>query len=136
MSSDIPGLTEQARNSCIQSNTVSPSGVGTFYHLNWSVYVAKVECPTQLTRVTGCRLAPQGLPPVFKEVKTAAQAAQNSAFWSRTGSSNNLYETTTMEDCCRPSCAAINWISGRGLTTDSQYRAFYSCDVRGVPYTQ
>jgi hypothetical protein len=135
MTSDIPGLTQQSRNSCIQSNTVNPNGVGTFYHLNWAVYVAKVECPPQLTRVTGCKLAPQGLPQVFKDVTTAAQAAQNSAFKFSTGS-GGTYETTTMEDCCRPSCAAIDWISGRGLTTDPQYRAFYSCNQQGVPYTQ
>jgi hypothetical protein len=41
-----------------------------------------------------------------------------------------------MEDCCRPSCASIDWISGKGLATDPQYNAFYSCDENGVPYTE
>jgi hypothetical protein len=47
-----------------------------------------------------------------------------------------MYETTTMEDCCRPSCAAIDWVSGRGLASDPEYNAFYSCDVNGVPITE
>jgi len=131
MASNIPGLTDQARSGCLKSNTID-----TFYHLNWSVYVMKVECPENLTRVTGCKLASQGLPAVAKDVKTAAQAAKDSRFLTKTGSTSNMYETTTMEDCCRPSCAAIDWISGKGLTTDPQYRAFYSCDQNGVPYTQ
>ena len=129
--SNIPGLTEQAQKTCLKANSLD-----TMYHLNWSVYAAKVECPEHLTRVTGCKLAPQGLPTVKKDVTTAAQASKDSAFWTKTGSTSNLYETTTMEDCCRPSCAAINWISGRGLKADDQYRAFYTCDANGVPYTQ
>jgi len=129
--SSIPGLTNQAESACIKANSIN-----TFYHLNWSVYAMKVECPENLTRVTGCKLAPQSLPSVKKNVTTAAQAAQDPAFLKKTGSTANMYETTTMEDCCRPSCAAINWISAKGLVTDPQYRAFYSCDAKGVPYTQ
>ena len=129
--SSIPGLTNQAESACIKANSIN-----TFYHLNWSVYAMKVECPENLARVTGCKLAPQSLPSVKKNVTTAAQAAQDPAFLKKTGSTANMYETTTMEDCCRPSCAAINWISAKGLVTDPQYRAFYSCDAKGVPYTQ
>jgi len=129
--SKIPGLAETSRAGCLQANSMD-----SFYHLNWSVYAAKVECPESLTRVTGCKLLPQGLPKVMKDVKTAAQASANASFWKKTGSTNNLYETTTMEDCCRPSCAAINWISGRGLKPDPDYRVFYLCDSMGVPYTQ
>jgi hypothetical protein len=131
ITSNIPGLTDQGRSACIRANALE-----TFYHLNWSVYAMKVECPEHLTRVTGCKLAPQGLPTVKTNVTTAARAALDPEFWAKTGSTSNLYETTTMEDCCRPSCAAINWISGKGLTPDSQYRAFYTCDANGVPYTQ
>jgi hypothetical protein len=129
--SSIPGLTEQAQRSCSQSN--DPDSC---YHLNWSVYAMKVECPEHLTEVTGCKLLPQGLPQVKKEVTTAAQAAQDPDFWSTTGTSSDMYETTTMEDCCRPSCAAIDWVSGRGLASDPEYNAFYSCDVNGVPITE
>jgi hypothetical protein len=131
IASNIPGLTDQARTACIRANSLE-----TFYHLNWSVYAMKVECPEHLTRVTGCKLMPQGLPSAKKNVTTATQAALDPDFWAKTGSTSNLYETTTMEDCCRPSCAAINWISGKGLTPDSQYRAFYTCNASGVPYIQ
>ena len=128
--SNIPGLAEQATRSCSQSNAPD-----SFYHLNWSVYVAKVECPEHLTQVTGCKLAPQGLPAVKTNVTTAAQAAADPDFWDTSGT-GQMYETTTMEDCCRPSCAATDWVSGMGLATDAQYNAFYSCDVNGVPYTE
>ena len=131
IASNIPGLTQQSESGCIKANTID-----TFYHLNWSVYVAKVECPENLTRVTGCKLAPQGLPAVKKDVTTAAQAAKDPDFRSKTGSSNNMYETTTMEDCCRPSCSSITWTTQKGLVTDPQYRVFYLCNANGVPYTQ
>jgi len=131
LQSDIPGLAEQAIRSCSQSN--APDSC---YHLNWSVYVAKVECPEHLTQVTGCKLAPQGLPEVKRNVTTAAQAASDPDFRSTTSAGDRMYETTTMEDCCRPSCASSDWVAGRGLTTDPQYNAFYSCDPNGVPITE
>jgi hypothetical protein len=131
IASDIPGLTATGRANCLKANSID-----TFYHLNWSVYAMKVECPEHLTRVTGCKLQPQGLPAVKGDVKTAADAAKDSSFLTKTGSTSNMYETTTMEDCCRPSCTSINWISGKGLVPDPQYRAFYSCNGQGVPYTQ
>ncbi len=130
ISSNIPGLTEQSRNSCIQSN--SPDSP---YHLNWSVYAMKVECPEHLTRVTGCKLAPQGLPEVAKNVTTADQAAADSRFATQS-SSGHMYETTTMEDCCRPSCANRDWVDGKGLTPSGLYNAFYTCDTQGVPITE
>ena len=130
IASDIPGLTEQGRSSCIQSN--SPDSC---YHLNWAVYAKKVECPEHLTEVTGCRLAAQGLPPVDPNVTTAAQAAGDSSFSSQS-TLGSMYETTTMEDCCRPSCASKDWVEGRGLVADPEYNAFYSCNVEGVPYLE
>jgi hypothetical protein len=66
---------------------------------------------------------------------TAAQAATNSNFWTKS-SAGTPYHTTTMEDCCRPSCAATNHISGKGLVADPDYNAFYTCDVNGEPYLQ
>ncbi len=130
LESSIPGLTEQSRRSCIESN--SPT---TPYHLNWAVYAMKVECPVHLTDVTGCKLSNQGLPAADPTVTTAAQAASDPRFWTTSGS-GQMYETTTMEDCCRPSCAAIDWVEKRGLPVDSDYNAFYSCDVNGNPITE
>ncbi len=129
--SSIPGLTEQAQDSCLRGN--DPDA---YYHLNWSVYVMKVECPQHLTEVTGCKLEPQGLPEVERSVTTAEQAALNAGFWDRTSSGERMYHTTTMEDCCRPSCASADWIEGRGLDADPEYNAFYSCDVNGQPYLE
>jgi hypothetical protein len=131
MESSIPGLAEQGRDSCIRSN--SPD---TPYHLNWSVYAMKVECPAHLTQVTGCKLASQGLPAVNKSVTTAAQAAADPGFKARASGGSKLYETTTMEDCCRPSCAATNWVEKKGLKPEGKYNAFYSCDASGVPITE
>jgi len=134
ITSNIPGLTAEASTNCLKANTADPPG--TYYHLNWAVYAMKVECPEHLTRVTGCKLAAQGLKAVKKDVMTAAVAAKDPDFWSKTSSSSNLYETTTMEDCCRPTCASYSQISGFGLVTDPNYRSFYNCDVNGVPWTQ
>lgn len=131
MKSDIPGLTELGRESCIRSN--SPE---TPYHLNWSVYAMKVECPEHLTQVTGCKLAPQGLPAVKKNITTGEQAAGDDGFKARANGGSDLYETTTMEDCCRPSCAARDWIEKKGLKPDGLYNSFYSCDGKGVPITE
>jgi hypothetical protein len=132
ITSTVPGLTEQSRQGCLKANSLE-----SFYHLNWSVYAMRVECPEHLTRVTGCRLGKQdGVKPVKKDVKTAAQAKADPDFWKKTGSSNKLYEITTMEDCCRPTCASYSRISEYGLKADPQYRSFYNCDINGVPWTQ
>ena len=122
--------TADSIRSCTQSNNPS-----TYYHLNWNVYAMKVECPTHLTDLTGCKLAPQGLPAVNPNVTTAAQAAANSSFRSKSGSGTRLW-TSTMQDCCMPSCAFRDHVTGQGLTAQGLYNSFYSCDQNGVPMTQ
>ncbi len=124
-----PEITEYARNSCIKSN--QPESL---HHANWAVYVRMVECPENLTRVTGCKLQNQDLPEV-DELITAEQAKNDASFWKQ-GSNGNMYETTTMEDCCRPSCAAANWVGEKGLPVDPEFNVFYSCDRAGVPLTE
>jgi hypothetical protein len=124
-----PKITEYARKSCIEANQVK-----SLHHANWSVYVRRVECPEALTRVTGCKLQDQGLPKVNGLI-TAEQAAKDNTFWKK-GSNGNMYETTTMEDCCRPSCAAADWVQKKGLKVDPNYNVFYSCDRAGVPFTE
>jgi len=130
LSSDIPGLTEQSQRSCLQSNAVSGD-----YHLNWSVYAMKIECPEHLTEVTGCRLASQGLPAADRNVGTTGSPPSNPGFRTQS-TAGKPYETTTMEDCCRPSCASKDWVEGKGLASDAAYDAFYSCDKHGVPITE
>ena len=117
-------VTSESINSCTQSNNPN-----TYYHINWQIYAKRVECPTHLTQVTGCKLAPQGLDPVDPAVTTAAQAAADSSFKSG-------YTTTTMQDCCMPTCAWQNNTKGQNLSTVGDYDSFYSCDQNGVPVTE
>jgi chitodextrinase len=108
-------------HSCAQTNAPD-----SFYHQNWKVRAKRVECPVALTRVTGCRLASQGLPQADPKAQTAATAGSGFA----TG-----YTTTTMQDCCKPSCAWSNQVAGAGLTPVGKWGAFYSCDQNGAPIT-
>ncbi len=122
--------TADSIRSCIQSNNPQ-----TYYHLNWNVWAMKVECPAHLTDLTGCKLAAQGLPAVNPNVTTAAQASANSSFRSKSGSGTRLW-TSTMQDCCMPSCAFQDNVTGRGLKAQGLYNSFYSCDKTGVPMTE
>jgi hypothetical protein len=116
-------MTNESIRSCTQSNDAN-----SYYHMNWKLYAKRVECPTHLTEVTGCKLAPQGLPAVNPAVKTPEQAAADSSFKSG-------YTTTTMQDCCMPTCAWQNNTKGQGLSLVSDYNSFYSCNQNGVPVT-
>ena len=117
-------VTSESIHSCTQSNNPN-----TYYHINWQIYAKRVECPTHLTQVTGCKLAPQALDPVNPAVTTAAQAAADSSFKSG-------YTTTTMQDCCMPTCAWQNNTKGQNLSMVGDYDSFYSCDQNGVPVTE
>jgi hypothetical protein len=116
--SATPAVQSASQNSCIESN--QPANL---YHLNWNVAVKRVECPTNLTRVTGCKLNSQGLPQADPTAKDAASATNG----FMTG-----YTTTTMQDCCRPTCAYSANVK-RGAAPDSSYGAFYTCDKTGNP---
>jgi hypothetical protein len=109
------------KRSCIQTNDFNG-----FIHQNWTVRAKRVECPTALTRVTGCRLASQGLPTANPSAKNPSTA--DSTF--KTG-----YTTTTMQDCCKPSCAWSDQVAGAGLTPVGKWGSFYSCDQNGAPIT-
>jgi hypothetical protein len=123
-------LTAQAVTDSIQS-CLKSNDPASYYHINWHVYAKKIECPTHLTQVTGCKLAPQGLPAANPNVTTPDQAARDSSFRAN-------YSTTTMQDCCKPTCAWQDWVTGSngGLTAVGQYNSFYSCDQTGTPVTE
>jgi hypothetical protein len=105
--------------SCMEAN--QPANL---YHINWNVRAKRVECPTNLTRVTGCKLAGQGLPQADPAAKDVASA----------GGFATGYTTTTMQDCCRPTCAySGNVTRANNPTADSAYGAFYTCDLAGNP---
>lgn len=117
-------ITEDTRRSCIQSNKVE-----SLYHQNWDVIVKRVRCPDNLTRVTGCRLIEDDLPLPSPEVQTPADALADGSFLSG-------YHTTTMQDCCKPTCAWSDWTEDYDLPVDGEWNSFYSCDKNGVPFTK
>ena len=123
-------LTAQALNDSIHSCLAS-NDPANYRHLNWQVYAKKIECPAHLTQVTGCKLAPQGLPAASPNVTTPAQAAQDASFRPN-------YTTTTMQDCCKPTCAWQDSVTGSngGLSAAGKYNSFYSCDKTGTPVTE
>jgi hypothetical protein len=116
--------TSESIRSCTKSNDAN-----SYYHMNWKVYAKHVECPTHLMEVTGCKLATAGLPAVNPAVKTPEQAAADSSFKSG-------YTITTMQDCCMPTCAWQNNVTGQNVSVTGKYNSFYSCDGSGVPRTE
>ncbi len=120
-------VTADTRNSCIQTNQLA-----SLYHQNWKVRAKRVRCPENLTRVTGCRLQEDNLPLPLPAVQTPAQAGANGTF---TGP-NDQYHTTTMQDCCMPTCAWSDWVEGKGLKPVEGWKSFYSCDKTGKPRTE
>jgi hypothetical protein len=99
--------------------------------MNWKVYVKRVQCPVALTQVTGCKLIEPELPPPDPNVLTPEAAAADSTFKSG-------YSTTTMQDCCKPTCAWRDQVTGAtgGHQADGEYNSFYTCGKDGVPWTQ
>jgi hypothetical protein len=114
-----------ASNSSVQSATQvsceETSQPQNLYHLNWNVMAKRIECPANLTRVTGCKLNSQGLP-------AADPTAVDMSSASSKGFSSG-YTTTTMQDCCRPTCAYHGNVTG----ADSTYKQYYTCDGSGNP---
>jgi hypothetical protein len=120
-------LAEETRKSCIQSNQAT-----SYYHENWKVYAKRVNCPTHLTEVTGCKLAPQsGLADPDPNAQTVAQAIAAGGFSNMLN--NEPYHTTTMQDCCMPTCA---WSNNVRSPTVGGYNSFYSCGADGTPTTK
>jgi hypothetical protein len=119
-------VTEDTRRSCIQTNQVA-----SLYHQNWEVMAKRVRCPDNLTRVTGCRLKEDKLPLPLSKVQTPADAKANGTF-------KDGYHTTTMQDCCKPTCAWADWVIGSTykLPADGDWNSFYSCDKNGKPFTK
>jgi hypothetical protein len=119
-------ITDVSIRSCTESNDPN-----SYYHMNWKIYAKRVECPTHLTEVTGCKPAPQNQPAVNPAVKTPQQAAADSSFKSG-------YTITTMQDCCMPTCAWQNNVSGQypPLPVVGKYNSFYVCDQNGTVMTE
>lgn len=120
VAADSPEITELTQRSCVQSN--QPESL---YHQNIQVLAKRVACPTALTRVTGCQLN-GAAPAVDPAVLTAAQAQADGSF-------HGGYHTTTMQDCCKPTCA---WSDNVTQATSGGYDSFYTCHADGVPLTE
>jgi hypothetical protein len=120
-------ITEDTRRSCIQTNQVT-----SLYHQNWKIVAKRVRCPENLTRVTGCRLKEESLPLPLPKVQTLADATANGGFTSVSAG----YTTTTMQDCCKPTCAWADNVLGSKLPVDGEWNSFYSCDKAGKPITK
>jgi hypothetical protein len=113
--------TPSAVQSATQGSCMETNQPQNLYHLNWNVMAKRIECPANLTRVTGCKLNSQGLP-------AADPTAVDSASAAGKGFSSG-YTTTTMQDCCRPTCAYKGNVTG----ADATYKQFYTCDSSGNP---
>jgi hypothetical protein len=109
-------VTTTTQTSCVEANSAASA-----YHENWNVKAQQVECPTALTEVTGCKPTPGTNPAPDPTVQTAAEASSWSSF-----------STTTMEDCCKPSCA---WPGNVTISTQANWSAMYQCDDMGNPMT-
>jgi hypothetical protein len=109
-------VTTTTQTSCIEANSGASD-----YHENWNVKAQQVECPTALTEVTGCKPTGGSNPAPDPSVQTAAEASS----WSS-------YSTTTMEDCCKPSCS---WPGNVTISTQAGWNAMYQCDDMGNPMT-
>jgi hypothetical protein len=122
---DSQTVTDSTRRSCIESNRAD-----SLYHSNWDVLAKRVQCPQALTEVTGCKLV-EDLPPPNPQVLTATQAKADPSFKSG-------YHTTTMQDCCKPTCSWQDKVTGTegGHTADGLYNSFYTCDKSGGLQTQ
>ncbi len=126
ITSTTASVQDETRKSCIQSNQAT-----SYYHENWKVYAKRVACPAHLMEVTGCKLATQsGLAAPDPSVQTVAQA---SAAGFKNTLNNEPYHTTTMQDCCMPTCA---WQNNVHAATVDGYNSFYSCLADGTPVTK
>lgn len=124
--SKSPALTSATRDSCIYGNQVN-----TPYHQSWVVWAKRVQCPENLTRVTGCRLASEsGLAQPKPEITTAEQA--------KAAGFSSGYRTSTMQDCCRPACSWTDKVGGRegSKNADTLFPSFYACGADDNPMVE
>lgn len=121
-----PVVQAETRSSCIRSNQAS-----SYYHENWNVYAKRVACPEHLTQVTGCKLQPE--PELTGPEPTVQTAAQAQAAGFSSEANGGHYHTTTMQDCCMPTCA---WSNNVTAATVDGYDSFYSCLENGTAVTE
>ena len=84
------------------------------YHANFKAQWARVQCPESLVKVTGLR------------------RKDNSQYPKPNPTMNlpNMGYTTTMMDCCKPTCA---WRQNIEAIADSTFPQIYTCNKVGLP---
>ena len=86
------------------------------YHKNFQVAFKQVQCPKSLYQLTGIRSkSDQLVSSPHKDLKLEGQG-----------------RTTTMMDCCKPTCA---WRQNTQDYTDSNWPQVFVCDQQGYPLT-
>ena len=119
-------MTDTTRESCIKGNRME-----SLYHQNWKVRAKRIQCPENLTRITGCKLMESDLPLPDPSIQTPDDAEADGTYTAK-----DQYGTTTMQDCCKPTCAWTDWVGGQNLPVDAEWNSFYSCDKDGIPVTR
>ena len=102
--------------SCVLSNTQ-------LLHQNFvATKVARVQCPPHLVKVTGLHRLDDAKYPLPAWNVPLTKKCQGDRTQGR-------YCITTMQDCCKPSCAWSNKVESYNL--DKKYPCTYTCDRHG-----
>ena len=104
------------------------------YHGNWAVRYKEVECPEGLTKVTGLRLKDPSLG--YNKQTLSKPSVDLVKSSGREGSTADGFPgfTSSMMDCCKPSCSQadiIDDIKTTGNEVDPDYSSFFMCDKNG-----
>ena len=113
-------VTKDAQASCVEAfnegyHFNAPSDKGGLFR------VRRVKCPKRLVEVTGLHRQDSDLPDPLKDKRTG---------WFYGGNtSGTIIGTTTMEDCCLPTCAMKMNVDCDEC--ESGYDCLYACDANG-----
>lgn len=109
------------------------------YHGNWAIRYKEVECPEGLTKLTGMRLKYPERP--YNWDGTAILPKPSEGLVKSTGKTGSKQDgspgwTTSMMDCCKPSCAFDDMLKAIPCTdndVDPLYSSIYACDRNAHP---
>ena len=97
--------------------------------------VRRVQCPENLTRVTGLKRNTPSLPKAgstwsdnVNDTYTCTYSTENKTL------EKTSFTKTTMEDCCKSTCQNSENVIDNGGDLDSQYNVIYTCGKDGIPF--
>lgn len=104
------------------------------YHGNWAIRFKEVECPINLSKVTGMRLKYPNKSYNNKDLPKPSKDLVRST--GREGSIKDGFPgfTSSMMDCCKPSCSWDNMIAEIKKTNndiDPLFPSIFMCDKNG-----